>query len=142
MSQHKPLSPRERAFVREYLACSVGKTAAERAGYPISRAKQQACLLLKKPEIKAAIAATEATRDQTAIMAADDLRVFWTATIRNAALPLSERLKASDLLGKSQGCFVERKITEGSTQQTITLDLIPTDDLKIALAILAQAEPK
>ncbi len=51
------LEPQQRRFVKEYLDDCNGTDAAIRSGYSAKTARQQASRLLRKPEIKAAIAA-------------------------------------------------------------------------------------
>lgn len=67
------LSAREQAFVREYLICRVGKTAAINAGYSPKTAEQQASRLLRKEKVAAAIAAGQARAEARAEKTLDDV---------------------------------------------------------------------
>lgn len=53
----KPLTARQAAFVREYAKLGNGTKAAEAAGFSPKNAHAQASRLLKKPHVKAALAA-------------------------------------------------------------------------------------
>ena len=54
------LTPKQHAFVNEYLICKNGAEAARRAQYKVRSARQMAAENLTKPIIQAAIAAKEA----------------------------------------------------------------------------------
>ena len=54
--------------------------------------------------------ATHATVVEGEIDSRHDRQVFWTKTRRNEALPIGDRLRASELLGKSELDFGERHI--------------------------------
>lgn len=54
------LSPRQTAFIKEYLICGSGAEAARRAGYAESTSLRAGEKLLKRPQIKAAIDAHRA----------------------------------------------------------------------------------
>jgi phage terminase small subunit len=53
--RYQALSPRELAFCRHYVVCSVGSEAAREAGYSPNGATSQACRLLKRELIQAEI---------------------------------------------------------------------------------------
>lgn len=53
----RPLTPKQAAFVREYLVDRNGKWAARRAGYSKKYAEVQASILLSYPKVRAAVAA-------------------------------------------------------------------------------------
>lgn len=59
MKKKKKLTPKQRAFVREYLICRNGAEAARRAGYGEEGARAMASHLLDDPEIMARIQANE-----------------------------------------------------------------------------------
>ncbi len=54
----KPLNPRQRRFVEEYLVDGVASAAARRAGYS-GRGNTQGCMLMKSPRVRAAIASAQ-----------------------------------------------------------------------------------
>jgi len=60
----KPLTPRQRRFVEEYLLDLNGKHAAIRAGYSPKTAEVQASQTLRIPKVQAAITAAQARRSQ------------------------------------------------------------------------------
>ncbi len=54
------LTPKQAAFVENYMTCRSGAEAARRAGFAISSARITASQLLTKPNVKAALALKEA----------------------------------------------------------------------------------
>ena len=83
---------------------------------------------MRKPEIAKALAAREKKRNNSGIMSREERQRFWTQVARGEkknviitkdgdeiqCLPsMKDRLKASELLGKSEADFTERRIEEG-----------------------------
>lgn len=109
----KPGNLRQR-FVEEYLLDLNGMQAAIRAGYSPKGAGVTACRLLKNPKIRAKIAEEEGKLASARIANATERREFWTQMMRNGGVEAKDRLKASELLGKAQGDFVERHEVTGN----------------------------
>jgi phage terminase small subunit len=86
-----PLSPKQRRFVGEYLKDQNGTQAAIRAGYARKSAKEQACDLLTKPNIREAVNVKLAkVVEKCELDAADVLKILAqlaTADIRKAYNP-------------------------------------------------------
>jgi phage terminase small subunit len=114
----KALTERERRFVEAYMGAAAGNAtkAARLAGYSATTARKQGSRLVTKGHIRAAI--RERANDDPAVWTREDRQRFWTSVARGVeggypdAL-LRDRLKASELLGKSQADFVERVEVEG-----------------------------
>jgi phage terminase small subunit len=133
------LNPRQMKFVYAYMRTGVGKTAAIEAGYSKSNAEFQAVDLLRRPNVTQAIrllSAEALTRDVADVA---ELREWWTRVLRGDELDgenapaMKDRLKASDLLGKSQGAFLERvdlTNSDGSLAPTIDVSKLSTATLK------------
>ena len=111
------ISERERRFVEAYMGAAGGNAtkAARIAGYAKSTAEKQASRLLGKVGIRAAIDA-RVSKDP-AVWTREQRQQFWTAVASGAAgyedASLRDRLKASELLGKSHADFVDRHAFEG-----------------------------
>ena len=106
-----PLSERERRFVEHFMTTGNATKAAAQAGYSKRTASQIGYRLLRKVQIQRAIA--ERTAKDPVVWTREDRQRFWTAVARGAAVyegaSLRERLKASELLGRSQADFIERQ---------------------------------
>lgn len=106
------LTERERRFVECYMGEAAGNAtqAARAAGYSAKTARKQGSRLLTKGNIRAAIA--ERSASDPAVWTREDRQRFWTAIASGGRgyqlASLRDRLKASELLGRSQADFVER----------------------------------
>ena len=115
-----PLSERERRFVEAYMgqAAGNGTEAARLAGYKGNDnvCHVQAARLLRKATVRAAIDARVAADPQ--IMDRTARQRLWSEVTQGrgpyADAPLRDRLRASELLGKSQGDFIERHEVSGT----------------------------
>lgn len=124
MAKGKGLSERHRRFVEAYMgeAAGNGARAAELAGFKGTNKvrSETARKLLARKDVKAAMA--ERIESDPLVATREERQRYWTAVMRGAekvtikvrgkmvAVPASiqDRLKASLLLGRAQGDFVER----------------------------------
>jgi phage terminase small subunit len=106
------LTPRQQAFVEHYAACGNATEAARRAGY--KQPNPQGAENLAKPSIQAAIAERTQAAVSARIATAEERQSFWTAVLRGEEdAEMKDRLKASELLGKCQGDFIDRVESRG-----------------------------
>lgn len=114
------LTAKQRKFVAVY--DGNGTRSARLAGYAGTDGvlAQVAHENLRKPEIVTAIEAREAERNGPAIKRREELQVWWSGLVDDEARDLSTRLRASELLAKSQGVFLERReITMHEAPRTV-----------------------
>lgn len=129
MGFSEKLTYRQQAFVEHYAACGNATEAARLAGY--KRPNPQGAENLAKPGIKAALAALTEEMSSARIATAQERQEFWTGVMRGVdvykphtktvaeptdqapnqpppepEIEMKDRLKASELLGKSQRDFV------------------------------------
>jgi phage terminase small subunit len=116
---HK-LSGRQERFCQVYAATGIAQRAATEAGYSITTARAQSGRLLANVGVAARI--RELTKDVEAATFADgqERRQFWSDTMRDKEVPWVARLRASELLGKASGDFLDRVEHSG---QLVTLNL-------------------
>jgi len=118
----RPLSPREQRFV-QFFDGNATRTA-KRAGYSPRTAASQGSRLLRKVNIRKAI--EERTKADPAVWAREDLQAWWTAvtsgTSPHKRAALRDRLKASELLGRSQAVFTDNVAHSGKVtlEQALT----------------------
>lgn len=115
------LTPKQQKFVDAYTGN--GTAAARAAGYAGNDATlaQVASENLRKPEVLAAIQARnqvpaqvrEAVAQAGHIATRAERQALWTRVMFDEKARLADRLKASELLGKSEADFVERLQHEG-----------------------------
>lgn len=119
----RALSPKQRKFVEYYAACGNATEAARQAGY--RKPNPQGSENLVKPSIQAAIAALTAEVASQRIATVVERQEYWTALMRGEQEGHPEMLKlglkASELLGKAQGDFIERKEVTGADGAPLTM---------------------
>ena len=107
----KGLNQKELDFIRLYEGDPL--EAAKLAGYsaPWSAVKR----LMKKPAIAEAVHDRERKTIEPLVASRIKRQEFWTNTMQDEKTNMANRLKASELLGKSEGDFIERHIVEDDT---------------------------
>lgn len=100
------LNAKRQAFVDAWEGNATA--AALAAGYSPKTAYSQGQRLLKTVEVQEAIKAREAQRLAPTIATRQERQEFWTSVLRNEEEAMKNRLKAAELLGKSEGDFLER----------------------------------
>lgn len=123
------LSEREYRFVQAYIGEAQGNAteAARIAGYADARHRGKKSLsqsalakagsrLLDRQFVRDAIAKARFELSAGSIATAKERQEFLTAIIRDDYGDTKDRLKACEILGRMQGDFVERRITENITR--------------------------
>lgn len=100
------LTAMQQRFVEVY--AGNGTEAAILAGYSKKSAEKLARDLLRNPTVADAIRAREKKEIRPLIASRTARQEFWTNTMQDRDEEMKNRLKASELLGKSEGDFLER----------------------------------
>lgn len=111
MADDKKLTAKQRRFVDAYDGNATA--AALAAGYSAKTAQRIGSENLLKPLIAAAIKAREQERSSPLIATREERQSFWTATMRDEGAGMRDRLKASELLGKSEADFIDKVQASG-----------------------------
>lgn len=98
----RDLTPKQLAFVEAY-AGDV-KAAAEAAGIAYGYARN----LMTRSDIARAVRQRESERIRPLIMSREDRQKFWSEVAADSSQAMRDRLRASELLGKSEADFTER----------------------------------
>lgn len=128
------MTAKQELFIREYLVDFNATQAAIRAGYSSRTAYSIGNELLRKPEISQAIDAAMTERRNKLIATREQRQEFWTAVMTDADEDMRVRLRASELLGKSEGDFTER-VQVQDDNATVDIDarirrlLLKTEDM-------------
>ena len=128
------MTAKQELFIREYLVDFNATQAAIRAGYSSRTAYSIGNELLRKPEISQAIDAAMTERRNKLIATREQRQEFWTAVMTDADEDMRVRLRASELLGKSEGDFTERVQVQDDSA-TVDIDarirrlLLKTEDM-------------
>jgi phage terminase small subunit len=150
------LTLKQRRFVRAYLETGNATESARRAGYAGS--DETLAVVgsenLRKPGIAAALEAADLADEGRAIATRRELRELWTRVAFGdetetvvtregdtiaVPMPAAARLKASELLGKSRGMFVERREHTGPGGGPIAVSGLPANAEEAAGRIAALA---
>lgn len=95
------MNQRQRAFCEAYLKCGYAAEAARKAGYSARTARSIGQRLLTYADIREYLADrnAEIMAENTATL--EEIRSFWTTTMRDQEAKQADRLKASELLSKA-----------------------------------------
>ena len=126
-------SSKMQAFARGIAAGKTGTQAAIDAGYAPKYADRQASQLLGNPRVQEMLAELNHKTERATIADIIERREWWTEVMRNGQEPLKERLRASELLSKSLGDFIDTHAV------TFDWSQIPTGQLETVYRGLAQA---
>ena len=105
------LTTRQRRFVEAYTGNATA--AAIAAGYSEKTAEVIGHENLRKPKILAEIKAREVVRCTPLIASRAERQQFWASVMPDKEQQMRDRLKAAELLGKSEADFVERQEITG-----------------------------
>ena len=113
------LSPKQRRFVAEYLKDCNATQAAIRAGYSAKTAHSAGPRMLGNVGVALEIQKGQAKHLDSAIATRAERQKFWTDVMTGMVdADMRDRLKASELLGKSEADFTEKVEHKGGIQVT------------------------
>lgn len=118
------LNDMQKKFIAAYMGNAT--EAAIAAGYSVKTARSQGQRLLTNVDIKKAIEQRETKQINGLIATREERQQFWTKIMYNDQLDMKDRLKSSELLGKSQADFTDK--TELTSKDDITIRVNLTDD--------------
>ena len=111
MSDDVKLTAKQQRFVDVFDGNAI--KAAIAAGYSVKTAASIGAENLKKPQIIKAIKNREKQVVKPAVLDRNERQRFWTRIIKDETEEMKNWLRASELLGKSEGDFIERLRHEG-----------------------------
>ncbi len=124
------MNRRQQAFAEAYLLSLNATEAAKVAGYSARTSHSIGQRLLKNVEVTEHIAQGLERQRQERTAQIEEIREFWTETMRNKAARVAERLKSSELLGKSYGMFLERVEVDGNMNIQENLEKLTDEELR------------
>ena len=104
--QPRGLSVKQRRFIEAYEGNATA--AAIAAGYSPKNARNTGARMLTKANIRAALRDREEERSALIIATREERQAFWTEIMRDENTMIMAKLKASELLAKSEGDFLDR----------------------------------
>lgn len=116
------LTPKQKAFCEHYAGNGGNATqAAIDAGYSEDGARVEGSRLLTNANVLEYIRELSAPSENKRIADATEIKEFWSSIMRDNSEKTTDRLKASELLGKSAAMFIDKIETKTSTDTRIVL---------------------
>lgn len=126
-----PLNPKQQKWAEHYAATGNALKSAIAAGYSAKSARSQSDRMLKNAEVMRYVAQLAQPAQNARIATAEERQAFWTDVMygrvkddEGNAPRMSDRLKASELLGKAQADFVDR-VEHSGDLGVIGIEVIP-----------------
>lgn len=124
------LTPKQQAFADYYIQTGNATEAAIKAGYSEKTARITGCENLTKPNIVTYIEEKQKEIDAQRTADIVEVRVFWTETMRNSTNRMKDRLKASELIARTSGAFLEKVEVNGTITTLNPYENLTEEELK------------
>ena len=131
--QEKQLTNAQEIFAQELFKGASQRQAYYKA-YPNSKSwaensvDSKASQLFRNVKVQQRLSELNSKAEKNTIYNAQQLREFWTKILLDGEAGITNRLKASELLGKSQGMFVEKRETSISNKDDCIIKVVKSDD--------------
>ncbi|RKD73652.1 terminase small subunit [Sinobaca qinghaiensis] len=122
------LSEKQKKFIDHYMKTGNAEKSYEAAGYKSARGN--AHKLLQNTAIQNAISIRNKNVEKIRLADLKEVQEFWTNTMRNTELETKERLKASELLAKCNGAFLNRIEHTNSFPININMENFTEEELR------------
>lgn len=124
------MNQRQRAFCEAYLVSGNAAEAAREAGYSPKTARSIGQRLLTNVDVQEYLDQRNQEISAARTAQVEEIRQFWTATMRDDTAKTGDRLKASELLAKTHGAFLERVDVGMETVTRETLASLSVEELR------------
>lgn len=133
------LTEKQQKFVDYYLASGNAEDAAKKAGY---NARGNTTKLLQNTTIQQAIHERNKQIVSDRIADMEEVKKFWTDTLRDEGMDPKHRLKASEYIAKTNAAFIDKQEVSGELKQNVSHDLskLSVEELKQIESILNKAD--
>jgi len=121
------MNARHRAFAEYYAQTANATEAAIKAGFSARTAYSQGCRLLKNVEVQNLIQELQERAASERIADMETVKGFWSDVMRDEGEKTADRLKASELLAKSAGAFLDR-VAVGDFEGTDVIIYLPDNE--------------
>ena len=118
------INARQKKFADEYIISGIAEKAALNAGYSKNYARSQAHNLLANVGIQKYIEEQNKKIESSKIASMQEIKEFWTATLYEVEYEIRDRMRASELLAKSHGGFIEKVEHSGAIDISDKSDVI------------------
>ncbi len=122
------LTQRQKAFAENFAISGVAEQSAIDAGYSERYARGNAHKLVAKSGIKEYLQTLNNAIVSDKIADMQEIKEFWTNTIRDNELDLKDRLKASELIAKTNGAFIDKVQHSGTISNEVVIEIGVAED--------------
>lgn len=122
------LTPKQQAFADYYIQTGNATEAAIKAGYSKKTAKETGYENLTKPHLQEYIEEKQKELEGNRLADITEVREFWTEAMRNPDNSMKDRLKASEMIARTSGAFLDKVEMKTTGEQTITVTIMDDDD--------------
>ena len=124
------LTPKQQAFADYYIQTGNATEAAIQAGYSERTAKQTGYENLTKPYIQQYIEEKQKDLESNRMADMTEVREFWTEAMRNAENTMKDRLKASEMIARTSGAFLEKMEVNANVTNINPYQNLSVEELK------------
>lgn len=122
-NQEQNLTPKQKLFCEFYVGCGNASESARLAGYSEKTARVVGGENLLKPAIKKYIESLTQAGSNARIATAIERQEFWTSIMRGQLFEVDDKqIKASEILGKAQGDFINKVEMSGDLKTDTLTD--------------------
>ncbi len=129
------MNPRRKAFCEAYLTSGNAAQAAREAGYSERTARSAGQRLLTFADVQEYLKQRNEEISKANTADIEEIREFWTTTMRDTGQKTGDRLKASELLAKTFGAFLDRVDVGAASSMREAMESLTEEELR-ALARL------
>jgi phage terminase small subunit len=138
------MDERQKKFADLYIQTGNASESYQRAGYKAKGnvAEASASRLLRNVKVIEYIKERNKQLENDRIANMEEVKTFWTNTMRSDEADLKDRLKASEYIAKTNAAFIEKQQITGEMAQHISNDLskLSVEELKQIESILSKTD--
>lgn len=131
-------------FADYYIETGNATESYKRAGYRAkgNSAEVNANRLLSNAKVQQYIKERNKQLESDRVADMEEVKQFWTNTMRDEEIDYKDRLKASEYIAKTNAAFIEKREVSGETTHNINSDLskLSVEELKQIESILSKAD--
>jgi phage terminase small subunit len=119
------LSEQQKKFADYYIESGNASESYQRAGYKAKGnvAEAAASRLLRNVKVQTYIEERNKQLENDRIVTMEEVKQFWSETIRDVGADLKHRLKASEYIAKTNAAFIEKQEVKADVDATITVKM-------------------
>lgn len=117
------LSEQQKKFADYYIQIGNASEAYRKAGYKAkgNAAEVNASRLLRNAKVQEYIQERNKLLESDRIADMEEVKQFWTETMRNKEIDFKDRLKASEYIAKTNAAFIEKREVNGEMNNQLTV---------------------